>query len=486
MTSTRSGYDRRDFLRLLGAGATAYMAGAVGSVSHAAQSGKATLAQTSGLRHTKPNFVIFYTDDQGWGDLSCYGATDFRTPNLDALANSGVRFTGWYSNAPVCSASRASLMTGRYPQRAGTPGIFGSGRAAPGMPPDEVTLAEALKPAGYRTGLMGKWHLGGGPEFRPNQQGFDEFFGFHSGCIDNYSHIYYWGQGGQKGRPPFHDLWRNDAEVWENGQFFTELVTREAVRFLGENRSRPFFLYVAYNLPHYPTHPLERYWERVKHIQDPQRRTQAACVAAVDDSVGTVVAELKRLGLLENTLIFYSSDNGPSEEQRNFLDDSMRFYRGGSAGPFRGHKFSLFEGGIRMPAVMSWPGILPSGKVLDEVGATMDIFPTFVNLAGAEMPRDRVMDGKDVFPMVARGAPSPHRDQPVFWANGNQRAVRRGQWKLVLNPRFDSDETAKDQVFLADLEKDRGEKTNLADKNPDLVKELTGLIGVWEKEVTRR
>jgi len=474
MREPTSNPNRREFLRVFGTGAAATLCGAATGQS----------AQVDNLRHDKPNFLIFYTDDQGWGDVGCYGAGDFRTPNLDALAVSGVRFTGWYSNAPVCSASRASLMTGRYPQRAGAPGIFGGGRTAPGMPPNEITLAEVLKAAGYRTGLMGKWHLGGGPEFRPNQQGFDDFYGFHSGCIDNYSHIYYWGQGGAKGRPPCHDLWRNDQEVWENGQFFTEAVTREARRFLGENKSRPFFLYVAYNLPHYPTHPPARYWERVAHVEDPQRRTQAACVAAVDDSIGEIMAELKRASLLERTLVFFSSDNGPSEEQRNLLDDSGRFYRGGSAGPFRGHKFSLFEGGIRMPTLMSWPGAIPSGKVVDQVGVTMDIFPTFAKLAGAQPPGDRVIDGRDVFAMVARGAASPHSAEPVFWANANQRAVRRGQWKLILNPKFDSDETAEDKVFLADVEKDSGEKTNLAEKNSELVKELSELIKRWEDAVS--
>lgn len=480
MAERKSGLRRREFLQLLGAGAVATVAGS--SLAAVSKAGKN--AQADSLHPDKPNFLIFYTDDQGWGDMGCYGAEDFRTPNMDALAASGVRFTAWYSNAPVCSASRASLLTGRYPQRAGASGIFGSGRAAPGMPPDELTLAEALKPAGYRTGLVGKWHLGGSPEFRPNQQGFDDFFGFHSGCIDNYSHIYYWGQGGAKGRFPFHDLWRNDREVWENGQYFADLMTREAKRFLNENRSRPFLLYVAWNLPHYPTHPPTRCWERVSHIKDPERQTQAACVAAIDDSLGEILAELKRLGLLERTLVFFSSDNGPSEEQRNLLDDSGGFYRGGSAGPFRGHKFSLFEGGIRMPTLMSWPGTFPKGKVVDQVGVTMDIFPTFTKLAGAKMPTDRVMDGLDVFPMVARGAASPH--DAIFWANANQRAVRRDKWKLILNPKFDSGETAEDKVFLADLEKDPGEKTNLAAQNPELVKELAALVGAWEKDVEQK
>jgi len=481
MTDKQSHPCRREFLRLIGAGAAASMMGL--PLGTAGPSGRTSDAQADSLRHKKPNFLIFYTDDQGWGDLGCYGASDFRTPNLDALAVRGVRFTSWYSNAPVCSASRASLLTGRYPQRAGTEGIFGSGRKASGMPPDEVTLAEVLKATGYRTGLMGKWHLGGGPEFRPNRQGFDDFFGFHSGCIDNYSHIYYWGQGGQKGRFPFHDLWRNDEEVWENGQYFTDLVTREAKRFLGENKSQSFFLYVAYNLPHYPTHPPARYWERVARIEDPQRRTQAACIAAVDDSIGEIMAELKRAGLLERTLVFFSSDNGPSREQRNLLDDSGQYYHGGSAGPFRGHKFSLFEGGIRMPTLMSWPGTIPQGKVMNQIGVTMDIFPTFVKLAGAKLPDDRVIDGRDVFPMIARGAAGPHDGEPIFWANGDQRAVRRGKWKLLLNPRLDPDEPAADKTFLADLEKDPGETANLAEKNPELVKELSELIGAWEKNV---
>jgi arylsulfatase A-like enzyme len=439
--------------------------------------------QASPAASGKPNFLIFYTDDQGYGDMGCYGAADFRTPNMDAIAASGARFTCWYSNAPVCSASRASLLTGRYPHRAGTPGIFSSGRTAPGMPASEITLAEALKSAGYRTGLAGKWHLGGAPGVRPNNQGFDDFFGFHSGCIDNYSHIYYWGQGGSQGRAPFHDLWRNETEVWENGRYFTELVTLEALRFIRENRAQPFFLYVAYNLPHYPNHAPARYFERMSHIKDPQRRSQAATVAAVDDSLGEVMAELRRSGLLEQTCVFFQSDNGPSVEKRNLLDDSDRPFHGGNAGPFRGNKGSLFEGGIRMPAMMSWPGTIPAGQVIDRMGIAMDIFPSFVNLAGGKMPDDRVMDGQDVFSMIAAGAPSPHVGHPVFWAYGDQRSVRRGKNKLILNPKLNFDDSLDEKTFLADLEADPGEKTNLAIQRPALVSELRELIESWEKEV---
>jgi len=434
----------------------------------------------------RPNFLIFYTDDQGYGDMGCYGAADLRTPNMDSLAASGIRFTNWYSNAPVCSASRASLLTGRYPQRAGVPGIFGSGRSAPGMPPEEVTLAEALREAGYRTGLVGKWHLGGAPDVRPNKQGFDDFFGFHSGCIDNYSHIFYWGQGGNKGRVPFHDLWRNDTEVWENGVYFTELVTREAVRFISENRSRSFFLYVAYNLPHYPNHAPARYYERFRHIQDLQRKSQAVTLAAVDDSLGDIMGALKRAGLLERTYVFFQSDNGPSAEKRNLLDDSDQFYHGGSAGPFRGYKGSLFEGGIRMPALMSWPETIRAGQVINKIGVAMDIFPTFARLAAAKLPASRIIDGNDIWPMLAGGARSPHEEEPIYWAYGDQRAVRRGKWKLILNPKLNFDDEVDDKVFLADLEKDPGEKTNLAWTNPDIVKKLRELVDNWEKEAIPR
>jgi len=459
---------RRHFLRLVAGGTAAAFLGPAGAAS--------------GRSGSRPNFLIFYTDDQGWGDLSCYGAKDIRTPNMDALAASGVRFTSWYSNAPVCSASRASLLTGRYPRRAGAPGIFRSSRTAPGMPTTEVTLAEALKELGYRTGIVGKWHLGQTAECRPNAQGFDYFFGFLSGCIDYYSHIFYWDQG--RGRVPFHDLWRNDREVWENGRYFTKLVTREARRFIADNRSRPFFLYVAYNAPHYPMHAPREYFGRFSYIKDPQRRTQAAMVATVDDSIGEIMEELRRNGLVERTVIFFQSDNGPSAEPRNLLDDSRQPYHGGSAGPFRGRKGGLFEGGIRMPAILSWPGTIPAGRVVDEVGIAMDIFPTFIKIAGGSVPKDRAIDGKDIFAMAARGAPSPH--DAVFWANGAQRAVRRGKWKLILNGKLSFRQKAKDKVFLADLEKDPGESVNLSEKYPQVVKELRNLIECWDKDVAAK
>lgn len=481
-------HTRREFLRAAGLSAAAI------SLRPLAAPG-APAAASASAPDAPANFLILYADDMGWGDVGCNGATDVRTPNLDALAASGIRFTNWYSNAPVCSASRAALLTGRYPMRAGAPGIFASGRQAPGMPPSEVTLAEILGGAGYRTGLVGKWHLGGAPEMRPNRQGFRDFFGFHSGCIDYYSHIYYWGQGGPNGRPPFHDLWRNDTEIWEDGQYFTDLVTRESTAFLrARAKSSPaerFFLYVAFNAPHYPLHAPARYFDRFTHIADPQRRSQAAMVAAVDDAIGEIVRALREIGLYQNTAIFFSSDNGPSAENRNLLDDSGQLYHGGSAGPYRGNKFDLYEGGLRVPAIFTgWFDRFSKGRATDEIGVTMDILPTFASLAvnppgDRLVPKDRVIDGRDLTAVVRQGAASPHRDQPVFWSQADQRAVRLGNWKLILNARESrAKQSAAPGPSLFDLQADPYETANLAGRNPDRVKEMEALITHWNEDVS--
>jgi len=433
---------RREFLK------TSAAALAIGGISMAQES--------------KPNFVIIYTDDHGYGDLGCFGSKDVLTPNLDALAKNGVRFTNWYSNSPVCSPSRASLLTGKYPQRAGIPRILGGKRGTPGLK-DQITLAQALKPLGYRTGIFGKWHLGVGREHGPNAHGFDEFFGFMAGCVDYYSHIFYWGQGG--GVNPVHDLWHNEQEVWSNGRYLTELITEKAVEFV-KKADEPFFLYVPYNAPHYPMHAPQKYLDRFPNLP-PEKRIMAAMVAAVDDGVGDVMKALP-----PNTVVFFSSDNGPSRETRNWLDGTESAYPGGSADGFRGEKFSLFEGGIRMPAILSGPGI-PGGQVCDKVGAMMDIFPTFLEMAGGRVPG--MIDGSNILPML-NDAPSPH--ERLFWDYGKQLAVRHGKWKLVLNGRSEGEKP--DGVHLSDLESDPGERTNLKDRQPDLVKELTQAAKEWQ------
>jgi arylsulfatase A-like enzyme len=430
----------------------------------------------------KPNFIIFLTDDQGYGDLSCMGTTDFRTPHLDRLAASGVRFTQWYSNSPVCSPSRASLLTGRYPGRAGVRSILAGHRTATGLPPEVPTLATALKKLGYQTALMGKWHLGVAPGSRPNDHGFDEFFGFLAGCVDYYSHIFYWGMNrGGPGNNPTHDLWHNDEEVWDNGRYLTEVLTERAVHYIrrAAQSGQPFFLLVSYNAPHYPMHAPQKYLDRFPHLPW-DRRIMAAMLSAMDDGVGEIMAEVERQGLLADTAVFFMSDNGPSRESRNWLDGRPDPYYGGTSGGLKGHKFSLYEGGIRVPGIMSWPARIPAGQVLHGMAAAMDIFPTFLRAAGGE-PAEYDLDGKDLLPMVCEGAPSPH--ETLFWEMDRQTAIRRGRWKLVLNGQLVEGAPPEDEVHLADLETDMGERINLRQEYPQLAAELRAAAEAWRQEI---
>jgi arylsulfatase A-like enzyme len=439
----------------------------------------------------RPNVVIIVSDDQGYGDLSCMGATDFRTPRLDALAASGVRFTGFYANSPVCSPTRASLLTGRYPGNAGVRNILTGHRATPGLPPNVPSLATALKERGYSTGLVGKWHLGLAAGSRPSDHGFDESFGLLGGAHDYFSHLAWPGQhrqivvNGKKGiAGGIHDLWENDKEVWLEGQYSTELFGERSVRFIREAAARrePFFLYLGFNAPHNPMHAPIKYKERFPDLPW-DRQIMAAMISAVDDQVGCVVDELERQGVRENTIVFFMSDNGPSRQSRNWLDGRIDPYYGGSTGKLKGHKFSLFEGGIRVPAMMSWPARVPAGQVTDEVGVGMDIFPTVLAAAGGD-PEAYELDGRDLTAMVAEGSPSPHAE--VFWELGVQTAVRRGRWKLVLNGQLIQDEPQPDPVFLADVVTDMAESRNLADEQPALVAELRGAAERWRQGIEER
>ncbi len=423
----------------------------------------------------QPNFIVIYCDDLGYGDLGCFGSEYVKTPHLDALAKDGVRFTNWYSNCPVCSPSRASLLTGKYPQNAGVTQILAGRRNTEGLGPDQTTIASALKPLGYRTALFGKWHLGLAEGCRPNDHGFDEFYGFMAGCVDYYSHIFYWGAA--KGVNPTHDLWHNDREVWNDGRYLTEVITEKSVEFIRQKRDEPFFLYTAYNAPHYPMHAPRKYLDRYPDLPW-DKQIMAAMISAVDDGVGELVEALKESGQYENTVIFFSSDNGPSVETRNWLDGTEDPYYGGSAGIFRGYKGSLFDGGMREPAILTWPGRIEAGRICDEVGVMMDVFPTFVGIAGGEA---KGVDGSDVLPMVTSGAPSPHKR--VFWDYNGQLAVRQGKWKLVINGRIDFQKGAADEVHLSDLEADPGEMTNLASRHPELTAELTAAAKAWQESL---
>ncbi|MGH9629908.1 MAG: sulfatase-like hydrolase/transferase [Bryobacteraceae bacterium] len=430
-------------------------------------------------RANKPNFIIIYTDDQGIGDLGCYGASDAKTPNLDKLAASGVRFTSWYTNCPVCSPSRASLMTGKYPQRHGITEVLTSTAQfnIPGLKKGETMLPRELGKLGYRSAVIGKWHMGSAAHSKPMAQGFDEFFGFYSGWTDYYSHRYYTLGRGQS--EIVHDMWRGDEEVWEDNTYQTELLTREAKAFLSrQTRERPFLLYLAFAAPHYPMTAPQKYVDRFPKTMDRDRRMHLAMISAIDDGVGEVLGLLKEKGMDRDTVVFFQSDNGSTQETR--ADHRGQPYDGGSNAPFRGYKMGLFEGGIRMPAIMSWPGRIPSGQVVDEAGAAMDILPTFLSMAGANASGLKGIDGKDVTAVVRSRGKSPH--DALFWSYKNQRAVRKGSWKLLLNPPSFAGQPVTDKVWLSNLKDDPGEKKNWAAAHPDTVRDLRARLEEWEKQ----
>lgn len=414
----------------------------------------------------QPNVIVIYTDDQGSLDLNCYGSKDLETPNLDALANRGVRFTQMYSPSAICSASRAGLLTGRFPARAGVPGNVSSAKGIAGMPTDEITLAELLKQSGYTTGHIGKWHLGYTPETMPNGQGFDYSFGHMGGCIDNYSHFFYWNG------PNRHDLWRNGKEIFQDGDFFLDLMVQEGSQFIETNQKRPFFMYWAINAPHYPMQGTSKWREHYRDLPSP-RRQYAEFVSTVDEKIGQLLAVLNRLNLREKTLVIFQSDHGHSTEER-------AFWGGGNAGPYRGAKACLFEGGIRIPSIASLPNVIPEGEVRDQLATGCDWFPTIAELCGAALP-NRTYDGKSLVRVIqAKEADSPH--DHFFWLLGRgknaQWAVRRGDWKLLGNA---TDKTSRessvavDKLFLANLKDDIGESNNVATDHPQIVAELQAI-----------
>jgi arylsulfatase A-like enzyme len=424
----------------------------------------------------KPNFILFLADDLGCHDIGAWGATDLKTPNIDTLAASGARFTNWYAAAPVCAPSRAALLTGRYPIRAGVPAN------GPPLKPSEQTIASLLKPAGYATGIFGKWHLGDTADTVPNAHGFDRFTGFHAGCIDYYSHRYYWGEPRTVN---YHDLWRDRTEVFEDGQYSTELFAREAAQFVRDNRANPFLLYVPFNGVLYPMHAPKKYVDRFPDLE-PERRMYAAMLSAVDDGVGLVMRTLREHHLTENTLVFFSADNGATREPRAGLNQKPA--TAGNNLPFRGNKFSSFDGGMHVPMVMSWPGTIAKGKVLRQIGNHVDLPPTICTAAGVPVPADRTMDGFDALPMAVSEGRSTH--DAIFWSSGGQLAVRCGSWKLVKDGKtFDGGPSGAkaldgdDALFLSNVDEDPGESKNLRHRNPAMLDELLTMAEKWLQDV---
>ena len=411
------------------------------------------------LAARKPNVIVIMTDDQGSADMPSYGSPELKLPAMETLAEHGVRFTRFYSGAPVCSPSRATLLTGRYPMRAGLSGNASSSQGGHGMPGEQITMAEMFKAAGYATAHIGKWHLGYTEGEMPNRQGFDYSFGHMGGCIDNYSHFFYW-QG-----PNRHDLYRNGEEIYCNGRFFGDLMVEEAGRFMEQNRNKPFFIYFAINMPHYPYQGDPQWLEHYRDLPYP-RNLYAAFLSTCDERLGQLVAKVDELGLTQDTIIVFQSDNGHSTEERAHKG-------GGSAGIYRGEKFSFFEGGIRLPAMISWPGHLPQGQVRSEMIHSADWMPSLAKLCGVEL-LNKDIDGMDITSVInSAEAKSPHKQ--LNWLLGGNKgkwAVMDREWKMIGNHSVNKGTAEHKPEFLFNLTSDPAEQVNLLQTQPDQAKRL--------------
>jgi arylsulfatase A len=456
---------RRGFLKFVGLAATAFVAR------------PSIFASQRDAR--KPNVLLIYTDDQGMLDVNCYGSNDLYTPAMDHLAKTGVRFTQAYAHT-VCCPSRAMLLTGRHPQRSNvntwTQGNAKEPQKGVNMFKSERTIAEVLKSAGYKTALFGKWHLGAHPDYGPTEQGFDEFFGLRGGFIDNYNHHFLHGRG-------FHDLYEAKTEVFARGKYFPDMTTQRAVEFIERNRANPFFLYLAFNLPHYPEQPDKKFDERYQDMPMP-RRSYARVISTVDDRIGRVVAKLEELNLREDTIIILMSDNGYSTEDIRIKVDNHtsglpRGHNyganggGGNTGKWRGAKGSFFEGGIRVPAIISYPKQLPQAIVRRQAITAADWFPTVLDLCKIPLPKVK-LDGRTLLPII-NSAHTPTHHKIMHWQWQNKWAVRKGPWKLIGQ--------ANQPQFLGNLEDAEPERINYLEEKPELVRALKDLHDQWAAAV---
>lgn len=465
---------RRRFLGRATTGAGLF--GLAGTSFAAADTAEETQRSARGSR---PNIVLIFTDDQGFSDLGVFGATKFETPEIDRMAAQGMKFTDFYVCASVCTPSRAALLTGSYPPRVSLPGVLFPNNNH-GLHPDEVTIADLLKEEGYATAIIGKWHLGHHPELLPTRQGFD----------------YYWGT------PYSNDMWidprapladdvilrdgvteewiregepderrrKNDVPLMINEEVveypvdqreLTKRTTEEAIAFMEEHQNEPFFLYIPHAMPHIPLFTTEEFEGRSDYSP------YGDVIEELDWSTGRILDTLEELGLEEDTLVIYTTDNGPWDLDGN---------RGGFADPLRAAKFSTYEGGFRVPTVMRWPGRIPAGEIQSEVGATIDLLPTFAYLAGAELPDDRVIDGKNIWPLMSGDpdARSPH--EAFYYYRGNElQAVRVGHWKYR--------QAGDGPEELYNLAIDLGESNNLATTYPDVAQRLRERIEQFDEDL---
>jgi arylsulfatase A-like enzyme len=421
----------------------------------------------------KPNVVLIIMDDLGYGDIGSYGVRDARTPNLDRLAREGVRLTNSYANAANCTPTRAALISGRYQQRVGLEWPLESSEKDRGLPVTGRSLPALLKTNGYATGLVGKWHLGFKPELGPNAHGFDEFFGFLSGAVDYYTH-----RRGD-GTP---DLFENTTPV-ETTEYLTDEITRRAISFVDNHAAGPFFLEVAYNAVHWPFQPPnqrptdpnavprpnaqgdQRLFQGPDDEKPATRQDYIRMLERADAGVGAILASLDRHALSRNTLVIFTNDNGGEWLSRN--------------APFSHRKSTLWEGGIRVPLILRWPGQLPAGKTSAQVAITMDLTASIVALSRAVVPSGHVFDGINIIPSLTGEQPLVERE--LFWRivrpNLLQKAVRSGRWKLLIDGR---------QFLLFDLKTDLAERNDVAAQHPEVVLKLKRRMAEWELDVDQK
>ncbi len=405
---------------------------------------------------SRPNVVIIMADDLGYGGLSSYGNDSIHTPHLDSLAHHGLKFTNFYANAPVCTPTRAALLTGKYQQRSGLEGVIyvrGETRQV-GLDTAQVTIGELMREQGYATGIMGKWHLGYKREFNPVHHGFEEFYGYVSGNIDYHSHY---------DNAGIYDWWHNLDSIQEEG-YVTDLITEHSVDFINRNKEKPFFLYVAHEAPHVPfqgrNDPGYRYpgeeFTYYGPVED-QHRAYREMTEVMDEGIGEIMRALRDNALEENTLVFFLSDNGALEKY-------------GSNGVLEGQKTNLYEGGIRVPAIAYWKGKIKPAET-DETSLTMDLLPTALAIAGAEVPQEQ-FDGVDFSKLLLEG--KPVKERTVFWRYRDQNAARRDAWKIFIS----GQDTA-----LYHLQEDIEETQDVSAEHPEIKDELSRKLQQWEVEV---
>ena len=421
---------------------------------------------------TRPNIVLIFVDDVGYCDTEMYGCDAVPTPNIKQLADEGALFTAGYVTSPVCSPSRAALLTGRYQHRFGhefLPEADPGGNG--GLPVAEITLADALSDAGYVTGMVGKWHLGAQENFHPLNRGFDEFYGMVTWGADyadpTREDVRVWTHPLAPPQDPDFEWAGRGADTVMRGRqpvdeeaYLTEAFTREAIAFIEANKDQPFFLYLPYTAIHGPLQVTQDYYDRFAHVDDEAKRIYQAMTAALDDGIGEVLDALAENGLEENTIVVFASDNGAGVA--DYANNA----------PLRLGKHTLFEGGVRVPFSMRWPARVAAGSVYEQPVSTLDIFPTAVSAAGGTLPADRALDGVDLLPFLSDSSGEPPHDA-LFWRQGSNWAVRQGDWKLI---------HAADRNWLYNLADDLSEQTNVAEQNPEVVERLTEHFSEWNND----